>query len=79
MLEQLEESKRLRDALKRMVSLAKTAFKKWDEGEDHKVGKLLNAMTGGLPGYTADTDFIQTVLEQTKHLDQEAHANIAGN
>jgi len=56
-LDRLErENARLRKSLSILVAYADKTWEYWDADEDHKVGKRLRAMAGGLPGYDADVD-----------------------
>lgn len=62
-----EENKKLREALAAIVAYADQTWVYWDQpGYDHKVGKRLAAMSGGLPGYDATIDSVHTLLESTK-------------
>jgi hypothetical protein len=40
--------------------IAAEAFDYWDSDQDMKVGKILRALAGELPGYRADIDKINT-------------------
>jgi hypothetical protein len=53
-------------ALKQAVEVAKVARRAWNDDQDAKVGKLLLALSGDLPGYRADTDNIHTLLGKVK-------------
>ena len=48
----------LRLVLQSVPRIASEAFNYWDADEDHKVGKILRALSGGLPGYRSDIDQI---------------------
>ena len=45
-------------ALQSIPRIALEAFNYWDDDEDHKVGKILKALAGAMPGYRADVDQI---------------------
>jgi len=51
------------EALLRSVQgIASEAFRHWDADEDMKVGKILQALSGRLPGYRIDTDLIDAAI-----------------
>jgi hypothetical protein len=54
------EEKRLLQSVK---SIAAEAFGYWDDDQDMKVGKILKALSGDLPGYRADIDEIVKATE----------------
>ncbi len=51
-----EQNRQLQKALETAVKVCDEAFVHWDADRDMKVGKYLNAMSGGLKGYRADID-----------------------
>ena len=57
---------RLLRASERMKELTEEAFQRWDADEDMKLGKLLKAMSGHLPGYLPDIDEFHTALAEEK-------------
>ena len=52
------EDERLRGLLSQVLSIAAEAREHWDADRDMKVGKLLIALSGRLPGYRTDIDAI---------------------
>lgn len=58
------ENARLREALGGAVALATKAHGHWDSDQDMKVGKILLAMAGALPGYDRQADAIHAALAQ---------------
>ncbi|MCK9558190.1 MAG: hypothetical protein M0R50_09150 [Candidatus Cloacimonetes bacterium] len=48
----------LRKLLKSVKYIATEAFCFWDNDQDMKVGKILKALSGELPGYRVDIDKI---------------------
>jgi hypothetical protein len=46
------------ELLKSVQKIAVEALSHWDKDEDMKVGKILRALAGELPGYRPDTDLI---------------------
>jgi hypothetical protein len=56
------ELERILKLLKSARDLAKEAFDAWDSDQDMKVGKILRALSGELPGYRADTDLINAAI-----------------
>lgn len=48
----------LRATLRSVQDLAKEVFDYWDADNDMKVGKILKALAGKMPGYRVDTDRI---------------------
>jgi len=56
--EQHEENERLRGLLSRVLTIAAEAREHWDADRDMKVGKLLIALSGQLPGYRPNVDEI---------------------
>lgn len=59
------ENANLRKAIATLVKYADKTFEYWDADEDHKVGKRLRAMAGGLPGYDATIDEAMKLCEVT--------------
>lgn len=57
----LAEIERLRAALDSFVRIAHEAATEWDNGNDARVGKILIAMSGRVPGYRADIDAIHAL------------------
>lgn len=53
-----QEIERLRGLLQSVLVIAGEGFDYWDADKDSKVGKLLNALSGGIPGYRHDIDKI---------------------
>ena len=49
-------------ALTGVASLLGEAYEHWDAGNDAKVGKILNALTGSLPKYDARADAFRAAL-----------------
>jgi hypothetical protein len=66
------EIERLRGLLRDCITIAKEAHGHWDADRDSKVGKLLIALSGGLPKYDARIDAIHAALAGTA--DQPAAA-----
>jgi hypothetical protein len=58
--------------LKSVQSIAAEALRHWDNDEDMKVGKMLRALSGKLPGYRIDTDIINAAI--TKESDDDRMA-----
>lgn len=54
-----------RQALDRFVAAANDALQAWDADRDSRVGKLLAALAGRLPGYRADVDAAHAVRQQS--------------
>lgn len=50
------------DRLRDVQRIAVTAFGHWDADRDSKVGKILAALSGFAPGYTPETDALNTFL-----------------
>jgi len=48
--------------LKSVQKIAAEAFRHWNDDEDMKVGKILRALAGDLPGYRIDTDLINSAI-----------------
>jgi hypothetical protein len=62
-IEQLRlEINNLQQLLKSVQSIASEALQHWDDGRDMKVGKILRALSGELPGYRVDTDLIDAAI-----------------
>jgi protein involved in temperature-dependent protein secretion len=55
----------LQRLLKSTRNIAKEAFGAWDSDNDMRVGKILNALSGGIPGYRSDID---EIVEATDRL-----------
>jgi protein involved in temperature-dependent protein secretion len=54
----------LQRLLKSVHSVAGEAFDAWDSDNDMRVGKILNALSGGIPGYRSDIDeIVEAVLQ----------------
>lgn len=51
-------AKSLKEALEKVINLAKEAHREWDSDNDPRVGKILIALAYGHPGYRADIDAI---------------------
>ncbi|MFA5767833.1 MAG: hypothetical protein WC919_07995 [Candidatus Paceibacterota bacterium] len=51
------------ELLKLVQKIALEAFKHWDNDEDMKVGKILQALAGILPGYRVDTDLLSSTID----------------
>lgn len=58
---ELAEATRL---LRSAVSIAAEAHAEWDADNDPRVGKILIALSGGIPGYRKDTDEIRAFLSR---------------
>ena len=58
---ELTEATRL---LRSAVSIAAEAHAEWDADNDSRVGKILIALSGGIPGYRKDTDEIRAFLSR---------------
>lgn len=66
-LEKLQaENQKLKQTLLLIRPIAKIAFEYWDLDNDSKVGKILKALTGSLPGYMEETDQINEVVKQVQ-------------
>jgi hypothetical protein len=57
-LEIPSESDNLLELLRSVQKIAKEAWDYWDGDEDMKVGKILKALAGRMPGYRVDIDKI---------------------
>ena len=53
----------LEEALEFARLVAREAYEHWDNDNDSKVGKMLSALSGYLPGYMAKTDKISNALK----------------
>lgn len=62
-VEEVEQCAQYRDALVLAGSVAKQALEHWDAGRDAKVGKILRALAGDLPGYMPETASIHAALK----------------
>jgi hypothetical protein len=51
--------------LARLTLLADEMFEEWDRDNDMRVGKMLRALSGNLPGYRADIDQFRAALATT--------------
>lgn len=60
------ERDRLRTLIESLRQLAEHGFRHWYADEDHKAGKILQAMAGVLPGYCAATDAMLAALSPAK-------------
>lgn len=56
MEEKERECEELRKAMRFMTDYARVAFKAWGHDEDNVVGRMLSAMSGLMPGYSAEVD-----------------------
>jgi hypothetical protein len=52
----------LLQALRKFRSIADECHAEWDADNDHRVGKILKALSGRMPGYRADIDKIHAVI-----------------
>lgn len=55
-----------------LKSIALDAYKAWDSDQDMRVGKILRALSGGMPNYRADIDSLLYAREQSDS--REIHA-----
>lgn len=53
----------LEAALRSFAAIAAEAHKEWDADNDHRVGKILRALSGDMPKYRADIDAIHAALK----------------
>lgn len=61
-----DRERRLREALVAAVHVAELARQEWDAAPaGMRAGKMLIALSGGIPGYRQDTDLIHAVLKET--------------
>ncbi len=51
-------------SLEAVKRIAKEAHGNWDRAEDHRVGKILWALAGGMPKYRADIDAIHAAIDK---------------
>lgn len=58
-----------------LTAIANEALKAWDEDRDSRVGKILAALAGRMPGYRADVDDLRRRLASAQVAkDSEAQA-----
>ncbi len=65
-LPKAEPDYRLVLALEKMIKLSDEVLGLWDSDQDMKVGKMLMAMSGRLPGYRADIKEIHDLMDEAK-------------
>lgn len=66
------ESAGLREALREVRAFAIEAHAAWDADKEMRVGKMLMALSGMLPGYRPDTDRIDALLAPRREKEHES-------
>jgi len=74
---ELLTARKVVEAARLQVQIAKEAHAEWDRDNESRVGKLLLAMAGHIPGYRPETDAIHAALSAHDAADPQ-HGAIEG-
>lgn len=66
-----------RTAVESLVKIAEEAFTEWDSDNDPRVGKILLALSGEVPGYRADIDAMHALRRRFVVAPQAALKEVA--